>query len=66
MDSKSNIKNPSSYWFVGASWGSEDQSSRFIEEGIWENSYTDKYLEDVKSIQSGDPSGQKSKISAKI
>ena len=31
-----------------------DQQSRFLEEGIWENGYEDKYLDKVKSIQGGD------------
>ena len=35
-----------SYWFVGASYGgTEDQTSRFLSEGIWENGYDDKYLD---------------------
>jgi len=42
-------------WFVGASWGSEDdQAPRFLEQGIWENGYEDKYLDLVKSIEVGD------------
>ncbi len=33
-------------WFVGASYGgTDDQMSRFLAEGIWENGYEDKYLE---------------------
>ena len=42
-------------WFVGAAFGgTDDQTSRFLEEGIWENGYEDKYLDKVKSIQGGD------------
>ncbi len=42
-------------WFVGASYGgTEDQTPRFLKEGIWENGYKDKYLDAVKSIQVGD------------
>lgn len=42
-------------WFVGASYGrTDDQTSRFLREGIWENGYHDRYLDDVKSIQPGD------------
>ncbi|KZN41038.1 McrB family protein [Pseudoalteromonas luteoviolacea] len=43
-------------WFVGASWGKQsvDQTQRFIEQGIWENGYEDKYTQDVKSIKVGD------------
>lgn len=44
-----------SYWFVGASYSDDgDQTARFFREGIWENGYTDKYLEQVRSIQPGD------------
>ena len=43
------------YWFVGAHWGDAgDQSRRFIDNGIWENGYTDKYLDEVKAIRPGD------------
>lgn len=42
-------------WFVGAVYdGTDDQVSRFFDEGIWENGYQDKYLDLVKSIQPGD------------
>ena len=42
-------------WFVGASYGStDDQTSRFLQQGIWENGYHDRYLDQVKSIQPGD------------
>ncbi|MGI9255749.1 MAG: hypothetical protein ACR2PY_02320, partial [Salinispira sp.] len=41
-------------WFVGATYGTEDQTSRFINEGIWQNGYEDKYLAQVKSVQPGD------------
>ncbi|WP_282155899.1 AAA family ATPase [Cytobacillus gottheilii] len=40
-------------WFVGAMIKS-DQTDRFVNEGIWENGYDDKYLEQVKSIEIGD------------
>ena len=41
-------------WFVGAFWGDEDQTQRFIEKGIWENGHTDKFLDEVNSIEPGD------------
>ena len=42
-------------WLVGASYGrTEDQTSRFLREGVWENGYDDRYLEDVKSVLPGD------------
>ena len=43
------------YSFVGAMYGGkDDQMPRFIEEGVWENGYEDKYLDLVKSIKVGD------------
>ena len=48
-------KAPAVCWFVGATYdGNIDQMPRFIEEGIWENGYEDKYLDLVKSIKAGD------------
>jgi 5-methylcytosine-specific restriction protein B len=42
-------------WFVGAMYsGYNDQLPRFLKDGIWENGYEDKYLEEVKSVQVGD------------
>ncbi|MDP5138294.1 AAA family ATPase [Rheinheimera baltica] len=43
-----------SYWFVGASWDNEDQTPRFVAEGIWENGYDDKYSDVVNSVKPGD------------
>ena len=41
-------------WFVGAVFGGkQDQSDRFISEGIWEID-TDKYVDAVRAVQSGD------------
>ena len=42
-------------WFVGAAFGgNDDQTGRFIAEGVWENGYEDRHLDAVKSIQVGD------------
>ena len=41
-------------WFVGATIEGEDQLQRFMENGIWENGYEDKYTELVNSIKVGD------------
>lgn len=53
-----NTDDPRPCWFVGASFGAgtEDQTARFIEEGIWEHrgAKGDNFLEQVKSIQPGD------------
>lgn len=55
-----------SYWFVGASYGgTNDQTDRFVEQGIWENGYQDKYLESVKAIRPGDRIAIKSSFTRK-
>lgn len=41
-------------WFVGANIEGEDQLQRFVDAGIWENGYEDKYTELVNSIKVGD------------
>jgi len=43
-------------WFLGAAFagGDDDQSARFVREGVWEQGHSGRYLEDVKSIQLGD------------
>jgi 5-methylcytosine-specific restriction enzyme B len=42
-------------WFVGAAFGhNNDQTQRFLSDGIWENGYQDRYLDTVKSMQKGD------------
>jgi len=54
MNSKLEGAGARACWFVGASWGTDDQADRFVQEGIWQNGYQDKYLDAVKSIQVGD------------
>ncbi|RMT66872.1 hypothetical protein ALP29_00113 [Pseudomonas syringae pv. avii] len=42
-------------WFVGAAYGkTDDQTSRFLSEGLWENGYDDKHLDLVRSMQVGE------------
>ena len=43
-------------WFLGAAFagGDDDQSARFIRDGVWEQGYSGRYIEEVKSIQPGD------------
>ncbi|WP_432695167.1 AAA family ATPase [Marinobacterium sp. YM272] len=49
------MESKQAYWFVGALWdGKDDQTERFLNEGIWENGYKDKHLDEVNSIQPGD------------
>ena len=53
-------------WFVGAAFGGDrDQTDRFLADGIWENGYTDRYLEEVRSIQPGDRIAIKSTFTRK-
>ena len=56
MDSAHVDGTPRSFWFVGASWGrtSADQTMRFLEEGIWENNYDDRFLDEVRSMRPGE------------
>lgn len=44
------------YWFVGAMWGDGegDQAPRFLKDGIWQNGYTDKFADQVRSMKVGD------------
>ncbi|MEH7379100.1 AAA family ATPase [Bacillus sp. JJ1533] len=52
---KSNSKEGTVAWFVGASYGgTKDQLQRFIIDGIWENGYDDKYTDQVNLIKEGD------------
>lgn len=42
-------------WFVGAAFGGyDDQTDRFLEEGVWQNGYRDRYLDQVNSMRPGD------------
>lgn len=52
-------------WFVGASINRKDQTKKFIEKGIWENGYSDKYSDLVNSIQVGDSIAIKSSYTRK-
>ncbi len=72
MQSTKNINSKSGEgnrpcWFVGASFsgGTEDQTSRFIKEGIWENGWTDKHIDIVRSVKSGDRIAIKSSYTRK-
>lgn len=53
------------YWFVGANDNHGDQTYRFLEGGIWENGYSYKYDDLVKSIRVGDRIAIKSKSNRK-
>ena len=48
-------KSNSMYWFVGASFGSnDDQFDRFISQGIWENGYENELVDKVNAMKVGD------------
>jgi 5-methylcytosine-specific restriction enzyme B len=51
------IEKDVTYWLVGAYWDDRDprdQTARFLEEGIWENGYHDRYLDEVKAMKVND------------
>ncbi len=44
------------YFLVGSFWDDAnpaDQTTRFIDNGIWENGYNDKFIEEVKAVTVG-------------
>jgi len=49
-------KRTTACWFVGAAFrgGTKDQTQRFLDDGVWENGYKDRYLDTVRSMQPGD------------
>jgi 5-methylcytosine-specific restriction protein B len=42
------------FWFVGAVWDGDDQTDRFLSEGIWQNGYDEKFSDHVKRMKPGD------------
>jgi DNA replication protein DnaC len=53
---KGNRKDNINYYLVGAYWDSSnpaDQTTRFVENGIWENGYDDKFNDDVNAVPVG-------------
>ena len=52
------MSTPSTAYLLGAYWydnNPRDQTSRFVQAGIWENGYQTEYLDLVKSIPVGSP-----------
>src|ERR1035441_7184678 len=49
-------EDEASYWYVGAIWnGTDDQTPRFLADGIWENGYTEGQFSDlVRRMKAGD------------
>ena len=55
MEQRLSTREQRPAWFVGAAFGGDrDQTDRFLADGIWENGYADRYLDDVRSIRLGD------------
>jgi 5-methylcytosine-specific restriction enzyme B len=51
------ISSENSFWLMGAFWSGNDppdQTQRFLDEGIWQNGYEDRYLDEVRSMRVGD------------
>ena len=51
------ISSENSFWLMGAFWSGNDppdQTQRFLDEGIWQNGYKDRYLDEVRSMRVGD------------
>ena len=52
------MEGVTNYYVLGAVWkenGKEnDQADRFIQNGIWENGYAEKFSDIVKSVNIGD------------
>lgn len=42
------------YWFGGAAWDGEDQTARFLQEGVWRNGYQDQFSDQVRQMAPGD------------
>ena len=60
---------PVQHWLVGAYWSAsdpQDQTERFVSNGIWENGYEDRYLDEVRSIQVGDRIGIKTTTTQRL
>lgn len=53
------------YWFAGAMWDEGDQTQRFLQEGIWQNGYKDKFTAQVQAMEEGDRIAIKASFSRK-
>ena len=54
MSSNVESTDTQSYWFVGAAYNNEDQTARFVEQGLWEVNTEGKQTDLVKSIKAGE------------
>lgn len=46
--------NEISYYLLGANWDGDDQVERFIQNGIWENGYDNKYHDIINNVKIND------------
>ncbi len=63
------LPSENNYWLVGAYWAGTDppdQTDQFISDGVWQNGYVDKYLDEVRSMQVGDRIAIKSASTQKL
>ncbi|NML65904.1 AAA domain-containing protein [Hymenobacter sp. RP-2-7] len=51
--SPSPVSAAPAFYCVGAYWEGDDQTNRFVKEGIWLNGYDDKFLDKVKEVPVG-------------
>lgn len=66
LNANQNPTNPRSYWFVGAIYNeTDDQTERFLKDGIWENGYENKYQDLVLGMKPGDRIAIKSSYTRK-
>ena len=59
------LKENIAYYALGTHWDGSDETERFIENGIWENGYTDKFLDVVNGVNIGDRIAIKSSFANK-
>jgi hypothetical protein len=60
------LPSVSDYYCVGAYWDGDDQTERFVKESIWENGYTDKFLDKVNEVPVGAAIAIKSAYTRKV
>lgn len=66
METEQPARESDTVWFVGAAYGGvNDQTARFLEEGIWENGFEDRHLETVRAMRPGDRIAIKSSYTRK-
>lgn len=48
------VPEGANHWFVGVAWDEGDQTPRFLEDGIWQNGYDEKFSDLVRQMKQGD------------